>query len=390
MKKKILIVFVLLGLISLAADMVYEGARSASGAYLENLKAPPIASSIIGVGEFVGYVLRFVSGVVASYLGSSAAFWGFVALGYAMNVMVLPFLAFVGSWQIATLLYLLERVGKGLRTPMRDVILAEVTEGVGRGKGFGLHEVMDQVGALVGPLFFAYMLVHYDYSKAFLVLLIPGTLAMMFVLTAWSLYPKIRGVEVSPKKLSFKGLGKRFWLYALSMSLQSLGFVHWAIASYFLKCWGIIGDAEIAMLYAIAMGVDALIAFPVGYLYDVVKYRSLYIAPITTLMVTLLLATKSTALAYVMAVLWGITMGISETIMRASIADIVDRGRLAIAYGIFGMLYGISWGIGGFIITLLLQLSLPVTIGYATLAQALSLLILIVLNRQLDPQDSHH
>ncbi|MEM1587161.1 MAG: MFS transporter [Candidatus Bathyarchaeia archaeon] len=390
MNRRILMVFVLLGLISLAADMVYEGARSASGAYLEHLGAPPIASSIIGVGEFVGYVLRFVSGALASYFGSSVAFWGFVALGYAMNVMVLPFLAFAGFWWIATSLYLLERVGKGLRTPVRDVILAEVTEGVGRGRGFGLHEVMDQAGALAGPLLFAYMLIHYDYSKAFLILLIPGILVMIFVFTAWSLYPKIKSVEFSPKKISFRGLGRRFWLYVLSMTLQSLGFVHWAIASYFLKYWGVLGDADIAILYAIAMGVDALIALPIGYLYDTIKFKSLYIAPITTLMITLLLTTRVTTLAYVMAVLWGVTMGVSETIMRASIADIADRDGLAVAYGIFGMLYGVSWGVGGFIITFLLELSAPIAIGYATLTQVLSLLMLAVLNRQISSESLRH
>lgn len=382
MSRRILIVFVLLGLISLFADMVYEGARSISGAYLERLEAPPIASAIIGVGELIGYFFRFVSGILASYLGSSAILWGFVASGYAMSVMVLPFLAFAGSWWIATSLYLFERVGKGLRTPVRDVILAEITEGVGRGKGFGLHEIMDQVGALVGPLFFAYMLIHYDYSRAFLALFIPGTLVMIFVLTAFFLYPKIRSVELSRRKLSSRGLGRRFWLYTSSMSLQSLGFLHWAIASYFLKYWGVLGDAEIAMLYAITMGVDALIALPIGHLYDVIKFRSLYVAPITTLTIILLLTTRITALAYVMAVLWGITAGVSETIMRASIADMVDRSELAMAYGVFGMLYGSSWGIGGVIMTFLLQLSVTAAISYVAITQVLSLLVLVVLTKK--------
>ncbi|MEM2210924.1 MAG: MFS transporter [Nitrososphaerales archaeon] len=390
MNRRILVVFVLLGLISLAADIVYEGARSASGAYLKHLGAPPIASSIIGVGEFIGYMLRFVSGVLASYFGSSIAFWSFVALGYAMSVMVLPFLAFTNFWWIATSLYLLERVGKGLRMPVRDVILAEVTESVGKGKGFGLHEVMDQVGALAGPLLFAYMLIHYDYSKAFLTFLIPGTLVMIFVFTAWSLYPKIKSVEVLPKKISFKGMSKRFWLYIFSMTLQSLGFVHWAIVSYFLKYWGVLGDAEIAILYAIAMGVDAIIAFPIGYLYDVIKFKSLYIAPIATLMIIPLLTMRSAALAYVMAILWGVVMGISETIMRVSIADITDRSGLAIAYGIFGMLYGVSWSIGGFILTFLLQLSALITISYTILTQVLSLLMLVVLNKQLSFKSLHY
>ncbi|MEM2163783.1 MAG: MFS transporter [Candidatus Bathyarchaeia archaeon] len=390
MDRRILVVFVLLGLISLAADMVYEGARSASGAYLEHLGAPPVASSIIGVGEFIGYFLRFVSGALASYLGSSVAFWGFVALGYATTLIALPLLAFAGLWWIAASLYLLERVGKGLRTPVRDVILAEVTEGVGRGKGFGLHEVMDQAGALAGPLLFAYMLLNYDYSKAFLTLLAPGILAMIFVFTAWSLYPKIKSVEVLPRKVSFRGVGRRFWLYTLSMILQSLGFVHWAIASYFLKYWGILGDADIAILYAVAMGVDALVALPIGYLYDTIKFKSLYVAPITTLMITLLLTAKITALAYMMAVLWGVTMGVSETIMRASIADIVGRDGLAVAYGIFGVLYGVSWSVGGFIITFLLELSAPIALGYTSLTQALSLLMLAVLNRQISSESLRH
>ncbi|MEM2293320.1 MAG: MFS transporter, partial [Nitrososphaerota archaeon] len=161
-----------------------------------------------------------------------------------------------------------------------------------------------------------------------------------------------------------------------------------AIASFFLKYWGIIGDAEIAILYAIAMGVDALIAFPIGYLYDVVKLKSLYIAPITTLMITLLLTTRTTVLAYIMAIFWGITMGISETIMRASIADIVNKDELAVAYGIFGMLYGISWSIGGFILTFLLQLSTSIAISYTILTQVLSILMLIILNRKFSNEHS--
>lgn len=383
MRRRTLAVFALLGLTSLAADVVYEGARSASGAYLEHLEAPPVAPAIIGAGEFVGYAFRFVSGAWVSYLGSSAASWGFMVLGYAVSAALLPLLAFAGLWWVAASLYLLERIGKGLRTPVRDAILAEVTEGVGRGRGFGLHEVMDQAGALAGPLLFAYALMHYGYSTAFLTLLIPGALAMVFLLTAWHLHPRIRSVEALPRKFSLRGMGGGFWLYASSMSLQSLGFVHWAVASYFLKHWGVLGDAEIAVLYAIAMGVDALVALPIGYLYDAVKLRSLYVAPAVTLMAALLLATRDAALAYVMAALWGVVMGASETIMRASIADVVDGGGLAAAYGTFGMLYGASWSLGGFILAHLLQLSAPVAVGYVAITQALSLLTLAMLNRRL-------
>lgn len=381
--KRTLLVFMLLGFISLFADMVYEGARSASGAYLEHLGAPPIASSIVGAGEFLGYVLRFVSGVLASYLGSSAAFWGFIALGYALNVTVLPFLAFAGSWQIAAALYLTERVGKGLRTPLRDVVVAEVSEEIGRGKGFGLHEVMDQAGALAGPLLVAFMLMCYGYARAFLSLLVPGALVMILVFTTWRLYPTIKSVKASACSFTYRGVGRRFWLYSISMVLQSAGFVHWAVASYFLKYWSVLGDAEIAVLYAIAMGVDAVAAFPVGYLYDAVKFKSLYIAPTAALAATLLLVTRSAAAAYAMAALWGVSVSVSETIMRASIADLVDTSRLAFAYGLFGMLYGVAWGVGGFVLASLLETSIPLAVLYATLTQAASILTLVELNRRI-------
>ncbi|MEM0216669.1 MAG: hypothetical protein QW612_03905 [Candidatus Bathyarchaeia archaeon] len=150
------------------------------------------------------------------------------------------------------------------------------------------------------------------------------------------------------------------------------------------------GDADIAILYTIAMGVDALIAFPIGYLCNAIKFKSLYIAPTATLMITLLLTTRIGALMCVMAVLWGVIMGVSEMIMRVFIADIANRDRLAIAYGIFGMLYEVLWKIRGFIITFLLQLLAPIAVGYTVLTQALSLLMLAVLNRQVKSERLHH
>ncbi|MEM4798619.1 MAG: MFS transporter [Sulfolobales archaeon] len=378
--RKILLVFLLLGFVSLLADMVYEGARSVSGAFLEYLEAPSIASAVVGSGELLGYILRFVSGLAASYMGSSAVLWSFIIAGYAMNVLALPFLAFATTWSFAVSLYLVERIGKGLRTPARDVALAEVTEDLGRGKGFGIHEVLDQAGALGGPLLVAFMLARYGYPSAFLVLVVPGLAAMILILTAWRLYPRIRSVDTSSREISFRGLGRRFWIYTISMMFQALGFIHWAIVSYFLKYWGVLGDAEIAVLYAIAMGVNALVAFPIGYLYDRIKFRSLYIAPIATMFIPILLVLRTPQLAYVMAAFWGVVMGISETIMRASIADIMSGSKLALAYGVFGLLYGVAWTVGGFIVAPLLEISVESAVLYVVISQIISVAMIFRLN----------
>jgi MFS family permease len=373
--KRTVVVFVLLGLVSLTADMVYEGARSVGGAYVEGLGGPPVASAIVGAGDLLGYVFRFVSAVVASYLTSSFAFWGVVFLGYAVQMVAMPSLAFAGSWEVAAFLYLAERAGRGLRTPLRDVVVAEVSEDIGRGKGFGIHELLDQLGAIVGPVLVAAMLGLYGYKAAFLSLAVPGAVSLGLVLTVMALYPRVKSVELSFGKVSFRGLGRRFYVYIVATVLLSLGFVHWMNVSYFLKYWGLLGDAEIALAYMVAMLADAAIAVPVGVLYDRLGLKTLYIAPLSALGSSLLLVYAPSlsglgglgvrTLVYAMAALWGVTMGCFETIMRASVADILPPEKRAMGYGVYGLVYGVSWTIGSLIYALLLAQLQTVAAIYA-------------------------
>jgi len=373
--KRTVVVFVLLGLVSLTADMVYEGARSVGGAYVEGLGGPPLASAIVGAGDLLGYVFRFVSAVVASYLTSSFAFWGVVFLGYAVQMVAMPSLAFAGSWEVAAFLYLAERAGRGLRTPLRDVVVAEVSEDIGRGKGFGIHELLDQLGAIVGPVLVAAMLGLYGYKAAFLSLAVPGAVSLGLVVAVMALYPRVKSVELSFGKVSFRGLGRRFYVYIVASVLLSLGFVHWMNVSYFLKYWGLLGDAEIALAYMVAMFADATVAVPVGVLYDRLGLKTLYIAPLSALGSSLLLVYAPSlsglgglgvrTLVYTMAALWGVTMGCFETIMRASIADILPPEKRPMGYGVYGLVYGVSWTIGSLIYALLLAQLQTVAAIYA-------------------------
>ena len=141
---------VCLGVVSLFADMTYEGSRSILGPYLKDLGAGATQVGIIaGLGEMLGFALRLFSGRLAD---RTRAYWPIVFLGYGLNVLVVPALAFVGNWQAAALLVIAERTGKSLRGPARDVLLSEATKEVGHGFGFGLHAAMDQTGAVLGPL----------------------------------------------------------------------------------------------------------------------------------------------------------------------------------------------------------------------------------------------
>ena len=140
---------VCLGIVSLFADMTYEGAHSIIGPFLKEKGATATEVGIIaGLGEMLAASLRFFSGRFAD---RTRAYWTITIVGYSVNLIVVPAMAFAGNWEMAALLVIMERTGKAIRGPARDVLLSEVTSVVGHGWGFGLHAAFDQTGAVVGP-----------------------------------------------------------------------------------------------------------------------------------------------------------------------------------------------------------------------------------------------
>lgn len=377
MRREIL-VFLILGLVSLTADVTYEGARSVSGPFLESLGAIPLAAAIVGSGELLSYVMRFLGGYIVAVFRSSATLWGTVVAGYLVNLVVVPLLAFVGRWELAIALYLAERIGKGLRAPARDTILAEVTSSIGRGKGFGIHEVMDQAGAFVGPLAVSWAVSVGGYSLAFLSLVAPAAISVGLVVTAAVLYPRVKSVSYKPlSPQGFSGLPRGFWLYSVSMSLLLAGYVHWAIVSMYMASEGRISAAEVALAYSIAMAVDALVALPAGMAYDKFGIRSLALAPLAVAAVPVLLFyAEAPVVPYAVGVFWGVVMGVYETNMRAAVADLVEPHNRSLAYGTFGLLTGASWSVGGFIVSSLLRDKL-LLLWYIIAVEAASLVILL-------------
>ncbi len=337
-----LFVFFMLGFVSLFADIAYEGARSVLGPYVELFRAAAIVAGALAIGDFIGYVMRLVSGVLVGWLRSSRALWLFTIAGYVVNLVAVPLLALARSWRDVLLLVIIERSGKGLRTPARDVILAEVAEDIGRGKGFGIHELLDQIGAISGPLIVSAMLAAYGYRFAFAVLAIPAVIAIALVVASSLLYPRVRSIE-KPSREGAKGLELRFLLYTVAIAMLSMGFLHWSIVSYYLKNASLVSDYVIPLLYTAAMAVDAAIAIPVGWLYDLYGVRILLAAPIAAAAIPPLLAARSFGAIAAASCLWGAVMGMYETIMRAAVADLVEPSKRAYAYGVYNFVFGVSW-----------------------------------------------
>jgi hypothetical protein len=387
-KRRAMTVFLILGLVSLTADMTYEGARSVSGAFLVSLGAAPVAAAIVGSGELVANLTRFAGGAMATASRSSRAFWATLIMGYIINSAAMPALAFVGRWDLAVALYMVERVGKGLRTPARDTVLAEVTSGMGKGKGFGIHELMDQAGAIAGPLMVSWMVLRGGYGPAFLSLAVPAGVSITLVCLAAALYPRVRSISGGAAAgigigAAIRGLPRRFWLYTISMSLLLAGYAQWTIVSFYMASAALTA-AEIALIYSVAMAVDALVALPIGMAYDRYGLRSLLIAPPLVAAMPFLMLSGAAHAQYTVGALWGLVMGVYETSMRAAVADIVEPRSRAMAYGTFGVVTGLAWAAGGFVISSLMR-DYAAFVSYAAAVEAASLVLLVRIRAQEGP-----
>lgn len=373
---------VLLGVVSLFADLTYEGARSAVGRYLGILGASATAVGIVaGLGELVGYAFRLVSGYLSDRTGR---YWAITIAGYTLNLLAVPLLALAGRWELAAALIILERIGKALRTPARDAMLSHATGSMGRGWGFGLHEALDQVGAVLGPLVVAAVLyVGGGYRTGFAILLVPALVALGVLVAARQLYPRPQDLEMQTSTLHIQGMSRLFWLYLAGVALIAAGFADFPLIAFHFGRAGVVSEVWIPTLYAVAMGADAISALVFGRLFDRLGFRVLLLATVLSALFAPLVFLGDFYGALLGMGLWGIGMGAQESIMRAAVAGMATRQRRGTAYGIFNTGYGLAWFLGSALMGILYDLSLPALIAFSVGVQLLSLpLLLMVAKRQ--------
>ena len=357
---------ILFGIVAMLGDVVYEGGRSVAGPFLFTLGASAFAVAFIaGFGEFAGYAIRIATGYLAD---RSRQYWAFVIAGYLM-IGAIPLLVLAGSWEVAALLLIVERIGKAVRSPAKDAVLSHATAAVGRGWGFGLHEALDQIGAVAGPVLFVLALAAGgSYRGGFALLALPFALLLIALLFAWRSMPDPLGFEGTPRPDAAPAADepvrrRQLSLYAAFTMLTMAGFIVFPLLAYHYKALSIIPDAEIPAFYAIAMGVDAVVALVAGKAYDRYGFGVLLFVPVIGLAIPLTAFTPSFIPALAGAVLWGASMGMQETVLRAAVADFTPADRRGFAYGIFNTAYGSAWFAGSLAIGALYTLGT----GYAAL-----------------------
>jgi MFS family permease len=371
---------VLIGAVSLFADMTYEGARSITGPFLAVLGASATVVGIVsGAGELLGYGLRLASGYLSDRTGR---YWAITIAGYAINLFAVPLLALADHWLLAAVLIMAERAGRGIRTPARDAMLSHASSQTGLGWGFGLHEALDQIGAILGPLMVSGVLyLKGSYQLAFALLAVPAVIALSIVVSARHSYPRPQDLEVAPPTIDSAALPKAFWIYVGAAALIAAGYADFPLIAYHFEKASIVPGAWIPVLYAIAMGADAVGALILGPLFDRIGMRTMLGAALISALTPPLAFLGGAEAAVVAMLLWGIGMGAQESIVRAAVAQMAPAERRGTAYGIFNAIYGVAWFAGSVLLGVLYDRSVLALVVVAMLLQVMAMPILWWLTR---------
>ena len=391
-KKRIsqaMLFIIFFGIVSLFSDMTHEGASSIRGAYLTILGASAGAIGFVsGLGELIGYSMRYVFGRIAD---KRKNYWFMTIFGYVIDVLAVPALALVGEngWIAAAILLIIQRMGKAIKKPAKDTIMSFAASQEGVGKSFGIQEMLDQIGAFLGPvLLYLVMLFKTTgttfeiYSTCFAVLAIPGAITIIMLLITRKKFPNPENFEPEAKEFMPFEMKKSFKYYIMGISLFAFGFIDYSlvimhisrnftsIAGGLAETSSIINSGTIPLLYAGAMLVDAVAALVFGYMYDKKGVKVLVLSTIISAPFSaFVFLGKSVPMVIFGVVLWGIGMGAQESILKAAVTTMVPKSSRATGYGIFECSFGIFWFLGSWLLGVLYDVSVPVMVVVSVVAQ---------------------
>lgn len=380
---------ILFGIVSLFSDMTHEGASSIRGAYLTLLGASAGAIGFAsGLGELVGYSMRYVFGRLTD---KTKQYWPMTIVGYILDIIAVPLLALVGEhgWVAACALLIIQRMGKAIKKPAKDTIMSFAASQEGTGKSFGLQELLDQIGAFLGPvLLYLVMLFRQQgdtfetYAFCFAVLAIPGAITLVLLFLTKHKFPNPELFEPEPKEYTPFKMKREFIFYIAGISLFAFGFIDYSLvlmhvsrtftslASGLAETSSLVTEGTLPLLYAGAMLVDAVAALIFGYLYDKKGVAVLVLSTVLSAPFAIFVfAGKSVAVVLLGIALWGIGMGAQESILKAAVTTMVPKTSRATGYGIFECSFGVFWFLGSWLLGVLYDVSIPAMIAVSVLAQ---------------------
>lgn len=341
-----------LGWTSLFTDVSSEMIFPILPLFMKNILGAPFAAIGLaeGLAEMVSSFMKYFSGWLSDVSRKRKPL---TIAGYSLSALSKLFFAIAPSWIFVLIFRSVDRVGKGLRTSPRDALIADSVGTQERGKYFGLHRAMDTTGAFFGVLV-AFVLLYVLLSGDSLG---PGMEGAMRNVFLFAFLPAIVGVLLlalfvkdvigpkipRPKLFDLKGFSKRFWIAVALLGLFSFGNISYAF--FILKAEDMgMAILLIPLLYLLYNFSYAATAYPAGKISDKVGRVKLMTVGFLLLAAVLL----GFAIAYENWMLWGlfflygISVGVTDSVGRAFISDIGKQERKGTSFGIYHAVLGIG------------------------------------------------
>ena len=338
-----------LGLVSFFTDFSTEMVLGVLPFFIVNTlgASRALLGAIEGSSELTSYAFRMVSGSLSDKVGKRKVF---VIAGYGLSTVTKPFFAASSSWIDAFVVRFIDRVGKGVRTAPRDALIADSVSESKVGRAFGMHRTIDQLGAIVGPIAAFGLLQVVDIRGIFLLSLIPGAIAVLILIlfvkevvvvkksaaTRTTMFSNIRHV--------IRG-NRPFVLLLIISGIFGIGAFNF---SFILLRASDLGISEnlIPLVYATINVAHTAIGLPSGILADKVGKEKVLIIGYSVFVVStalMLILSQNTLYAYILAAIFGLYIGISETVQRAVIPMYVASELRGTAYGLYNVVIGTTF-----------------------------------------------
>jgi MFS-type transporter involved in bile tolerance (Atg22 family) len=291
-------------------------------------------------------------------------------------------MALAGSWQVAAVFILAERIGRAMRKPTVEAMLSYTTGKLGKGWVYGLNTAMDELGATLGPLLVALVLfLQGSYQIAYAVLLVSSLLALGSLAAARIGFPLPSRLEQG-QTAPAQGFTRTYWLYMAGGACFAAGLMSFELISYHLSTSHVVPDHLIPVFLALSTACGVGASLVLGRMYDRIGLPTVLVAVFVSALFSPLVFLGGFYTALIGLLLWGIGYATQDTLMKVLIASVLPQGKRNLAFGLFYLGYGGGWLIGSVATGLLYEHSRAALIAFAMIVQLLAIPVFAIAHRQ--------
>jgi MFS family permease len=337
-----------LGLISFFTDLSTEMVYPVIPLYMTSAfgASPGLVGVVEGVAESLASLLKVYSGYVSDRFQKKKAL---AFAGYAAGFFYKIFLLAANSWAWILFARAVDRLGKGLRTAPRDVLVSESAGKDNMGKAFGLHKALDMAGSSLGILFTYFLLnggLEKDYKNMFLISMIPAILGLcMFFFVTEKKDKKAERAQRERLRFwkSLRALDGRLRLYLLVVFMFTLGNSSNAFLLLKAKSLGF-GDAPAILLYFVYNMTASVLSMPLSGLSDRVGRKALLVSGYLVFSAAYFGFAFARSQAFLAAAfaLYGVHTAMIAGVERAYVAEISPAGLKGTMLGLQSTVAGVA------------------------------------------------